>query len=92
MVLDEMRTEYGGLGRKLRIELLAHEPGARRVERRVGQVEARVLCDLLRRCLEDGLGDQQEVGELEIVDGHVPKRSSARWFCWMASRSRRKNC
>ena len=64
-----MGAEHGRLGRELGIELLADEPGPRGVEGGVGQVEAGVLGDLLGRRLQDGLGDQQEVGQLEVVDG-----------------------
>jgi hypothetical protein len=77
VVLDEMRAEDGGLGRKLRIELLADEPGSGGVERLTSQVEAGVLGDLLGRRLQHGLGDEQEVGEFEIVDAHVPILSRA---------------
>ncbi len=91
MVLDQVRPEHGGLGRKVGIEVLAHEAGSGGVEGRIGQVEARVPCDLPGRHLQDGLGDQEEVRQFEIVDRHVPNRSSALWFWWMASRSRRKN-
>jgi hypothetical protein len=78
MILDQMGTQDGGFRGERRVEVLAGELGGRRMQGRIGQVEIGFLGDLLGRRLQDGFGDEKEVGQLGVVDHHRPRRSSAR--------------
>jgi len=67
MVPREPYAEYGRLVDDVRIKLDAFEAGRRRVQRRLGETDARPARNLLGRDAEDSLPDQQVVGEVEIL-------------------------
>src|SRR5581483_8645335 len=89
-VLDQVGAQHGGLGGEVWVEVLAGEPGQRCVQRRVGQREVGFLRNALGRLLEDGFGNEEEVGQLQLDDAHRQSRSRARSFCWMARPMRMK--
>jgi len=72
-----MGTQHCGLAGKIGIEVLAGELSGGSMERRIRQMKVGLLGDLLGRSLEDRFSHQEEVGQLEIVDGHWARRSKA---------------
>lgn len=70
MVTDDPTAQHRGLARQVGIELHATEGGGEGVQPGLGQVEPGDAGEVLGRSLQGGLGDQQEVPEVEVAPGH----------------------
>ena len=68
MIARQADAQHRRLVDQVRVELYAAEAHRRRVQRRLGEPDAPPAGDRLRRNAQHFLGDQQVVGEVEILD------------------------
>ena len=70
MVVDPPGRQHGGLARQVGGELHPAEGRGWGVQRRFGEVHSGHSGAILSGDVEDRFGDEQEAGEVEVLDGH----------------------